>query len=33
MQLISDIVEIYRNYPTTLRTEVLVASVAHHRTT
>jgi transaldolase len=27
MQLISDIVEIYRNYPTTLRTEVLVASV------
>jgi transaldolase len=27
MQLISDIVEIYRNFPTTLRTEVLVASV------
>ena len=27
MQLISDIVEVYRNYPTTLRTEVLVASV------
>lgn len=27
MQLISDIVEIYRNYPSTLRTEVLVASV------
>jgi transaldolase len=27
MQLISDIVEIYRNYPETLRTEVLVASV------
>ena len=27
MQLISDIVEIYRTYPTTLRTEVLVASV------
>ena len=27
MQLISDIVEIYRNYPATLRTEVLVASV------
>ena len=27
MQLIADIVEIYRNYPTTLRTEVLVASV------
>ena len=26
MQLISDIVEIYRNYPATLRTEVLVAS-------
>lgn len=27
MQLISDIVEVYRNYPDTLRTEVLVASV------
>src|SRR5690242_5398955 len=27
MHLISDIVEIYRNYPDTLRTEVLVASV------
>ena len=27
MQLISDIVEIYRNYPETLQTEVLVASV------
>ena len=27
MQLISDIVEVYRNYPATLRTEVLVASV------
>ena len=27
MQLISDIVEVYRNYPTTLRTEMLVASV------
>jgi transaldolase len=27
MHLISDIVEIYRNYPDRLRTEVLVASV------
>ncbi|MEK0083644.1 fructose-6-phosphate aldolase [Benzoatithermus flavus] len=27
MQLISDIVEIFRNYPDTIRTEVLVASV------
>ena len=27
MQLIADIVEIYKNYPDTLRTEVLVASV------
>jgi transaldolase len=27
MQLIADVVEIYRNYPDTLRTEVLVASV------
>lgn len=27
MQLIADVVEIYRNYPATLRTEVLVASV------
>lgn len=27
MELISDIVEVYRNYPETLRTEVLVASV------
>jgi transaldolase len=26
MQLISDIVEIYRNFPATIRTEVLVAS-------
>ena len=29
MQLISDIAEIYRNYPATLKTEVLVASVRH----
>jgi transaldolase len=29
MQLISEVVEIYRNYPDTLSTEVLVASVRH----
>lgn len=29
MRLVADIVEIYRNYPATFRTEVLVASIRH----